>query len=211
VPTRLRLILAATGASAALAAGAAVYAATTPPAGRAAAPAGTAAPPPAPALAAPPPTRTLPVPTLPALPTPPATPTTAAAPTSHQHAAATATPTTTKQQPPPLKARPVIGAVTTTPALAVEGGWSQLVGAGDLTIRAEVSRATAVEFYLVPTGTGTWDYRTLIGRDSNGRDGWTAVLTYRDEPLLSHVVVLARGPGGTAQVVGLDLYHPDPS
>jgi len=112
-------------------------------------------------------------------------------------------------RPAPLT--PVIGRVWTTPRLPCDAGWCTLSPpVGTVTFHAAVSGATSVEFLLVPTGTQTADYATSIGVDLNGRDGWTARYTYADEPLLSHLTVVARGPGGRADKLPFNLYHPDP-
>ena len=81
---------------------------------------------------------------------------------------------------------------------------------GTVTFHAAVSGATSVQFLLLPTGTQTAAYATSIGLDTDGRDGWAAQYTYADEPLTSHLAVVARGPGGTAESLPLGLYHPDP-
>jgi hypothetical protein len=61
--------------------------------------------------------------------------------------------------------------------------------AGTVTLHAQVSDATRVQFFLVPTGTDTWGSRESIGVDRSGKDGWSARYTYTDEPPWSHVVV----------------------
>ena len=109
---------------------------------------------------------------------------------------------------PPVK-RPVIGAVTTTPGLACEAGWCRLpAGSGTLTLHAEVTGATRVEFFAVPTGTGTWDLRRSLGVDRDGRDGWSVRWAYGpDDVPMAHLTVLARGPGGTAEASPINLYR----
>jgi hypothetical protein len=107
--------------------------------------------------------------------------------------------------------KPVIGMVWTTPRLPCDALWCTLSPpVGTVTFHAAVSGATSVQFLLVPTGTQTAAYATSIGLDTDGRDGWTAHYTYADEPLTSHLAVVARGPGGKAESLPLDLYHPDP-
>jgi hypothetical protein len=118
-------------------------------------------------------------------------------------------PTAATGRPAPLT--PVIEQVWTTPRLPCDAGWCTLSPpVGTVTFHAAVSGATSVEFLLAPTGTQTADYATSIGLDPNERDGWTAQYTYADEPLLSHLTVVARGPGGRADKLSFNLYHPEP-
>jgi hypothetical protein len=214
VPSRLSILLAA-GATAALAAGVATYTAATPAAttdraGATRTPTASGLPG---VTTVRTPIRTLPSPTL----APPATParrTSLPRPTHRPTAtgaAATTTTTTTTKAPAGPAPRPVIGAVTVPPDVSCDPNACTLTGAGRLTIRAAVSHAGTVEFYLVPTGTGTSAYRILIGRDADGSDGWTVGWSYPDEPLLAHLVVVARGPGGTAEATPILMYHADPS
>lgn len=94
-----------------------------------------------------------------------------------------ATKPTTKAPKPPAPRPPVIGTVSSVRRLSCDGPWCTLSPAtGTVTFRSEVTGATRVEFFLVPTGTGTWDLR------------WA----YPDEPVMAHLMVVARGPGGTA-------------
>jgi hypothetical protein len=110
---------------------------------------------------------------------------------------------------PGQPARPVIGRVWTTPQLPCDASACTLSPAvGTVTFHAEVSGATRVEFLLVPTGTGTAGYGRSIGVDRDGRDGWTAGYSYLDEPLLAHLSVVARGPGGTADTLPFNVFHP---
>jgi hypothetical protein len=109
-------------------------------------------------------------------------------------------------------ARPVIGRVWTDPRLPCDATVCTLSPPiGTVTFHARVSAATSVEFFLVPTGTGTAGYARSIGLDRDGRDGWTATYRYADEPLLSHLTIAAHGPGGTAERLAFNVYHPDPS
>ena len=110
---------------------------------------------------------------------------------------------------PPVPAKPVIGAVWSTPALECEGHFCAVLGAGTVTFRARVSGATSVAMSLVSTGTGPDRTRRVLGVDRDGRDGWSVRWTYPDEPLLSHLVVTARGPGGTTEALPFGVYHPD--
>ena len=102
----------------------------------------------------------------------------------------------------------MIGAVSTTPALACDGRWCAVpAGPGTLTLRAEVTGAHRVEFFLVPTGTETWDLRRSLGVDRDGSDGWAVTWAYGDEPVMGHLVVAARGPGGQTQETPFNLYR----
>jgi hypothetical protein len=108
-------------------------------------------------------------------------------------------------------ARPVIGRVWTTPQLPCDAITCTLSPpVGTVTFHAQVSGATSVEVSLVSTGTGPDRDRRVLGVDRNGRDGWTVSYTYADEPLWSHLSVVARGPGGTADKIPFNVYHPDP-
>jgi hypothetical protein len=110
---------------------------------------------------------------------------------------------------PPVPAKPVIGAVSSTPALDCDGHFCTVLGAGTVTFRARVSGATSVAMSLVSTGSGPARRGQVLGVDRDGRDGWSVRWTYPDEPLLSHLVVTARGPGGTTEVLPFGVYHPD--
>lgn len=121
--------------------------------------------------------------------------------------ASVGSPTTTGRLTP---LKPVIGRVWTTPTLPCDAGWCTLLPpVGTVTFHAAVSGATSVQFLLVPTGTETAAYATSIGLDTDGRDGWTAQYTYADEPLMSHLAVVARGPGGEVESLPFNLYHPE--
>jgi hypothetical protein len=111
-----------------------------------------------------------------------------------------------KPAAPRPKPAPLIGSVSTTPALPCEAGWCTLpTGPGTVTFRAEVTGAQRVEFFLVPTGTDTWDLRRSLGVDRDGTDGWSVTWAYGDESLMHHLVVDARGPGGTVQESPINL------
>jgi hypothetical protein len=110
----------------------------------------------------------------------------------------------------PVARKPVIGTVWTAPRLDCQTACTLTPPAGTVTLHAQVSDATRVQFFLVPTGTGTWGSRESIGVDRSGEDGWSVRYTYADEPLWSHVVVVAHGPGGTSEKLPFNLYHPDP-
>ena len=114
-----------------------------------------------------------------------------------------------EEKAPRKPAPPVVGAVTTTPQLSCPDGWCLLpAGAGTITFRADVTGATRVEFFVVPTGTETWELRRSIGVDRDGRDGWSVRWAYTaDDAPMAHLVVEARGPGGTVQESPLNLYR----
>ena len=121
-----------------------------------------------------------------------------------------ASPDPTPPPPKPLARKPVIGKVWSTPRLPCDAACTLTPPAGTVTFHAQVSDATRVRFYLVPTGTDTWDNRKSIGVDSSGEDGWSVRYTYADEPLWSHLLVVAHGPGGRTEKLPFNLYHPDP-
>ena len=104
----------------------------------------------------------------------------------------------------------MIGRVWTTPSLQCDAACTLTPPVGTVTFHAQVSDATRVRFFLVPTGTDTWENRESIGLDRSGDDGWSVRYTYADEPLWSHVLVMADGPGGTTEKLPFNLYHPDP-
>jgi hypothetical protein len=108
--------------------------------------------------------------------------------------------------------RPRVLSVTTSPTLPRDGGFLRLpAGAGALTFRVRAINTQRVRFYLTPTGTGMFNENQLIGQDTNGRDGWTLVWRYPDQPLLAHLTVTAVGANGaTSPWVTLGLHHPDP-
>jgi hypothetical protein len=98
--------------------------------------------------------------------------------------------------------------VTTTPTLPREGGFLRLpAGAGTLLFQVRAVNTQRVRFLLSPTGTDT--SARLLGEDTNGRDGWTQVWRYPDQPLTAHLTIKAIGSGGTSPDTVLGLYHPD--
>ena len=101
--------------------------------------------------------------------------------------------------------------VTTTPTLPREGGFLRLpVGAGKLLFQVQaVNNTQRVRFLLSPTGTDT--SARLLGEDTNGRDGWSLIWRYPDQPLTAHLTIKAIGPGGASPDTVLGLYHPDPT
>jgi hypothetical protein len=126
----------------------------------------------------------------------------------------TAPPTPAPPNPTPSAPGPTGGprvlSVTTSPALAKQGNFLRLpAGAGALTFRVRAVNTYKVRFYLTPTGTRMFNENQLIGQDTNGRDGWTLVWRYPDQPLLAHLTVKAIGFDGTSPDTVLGLYHPD--
>jgi hypothetical protein len=98
--------------------------------------------------------------------------------------------------------------VTTTPTLPREGGFLRLpVGAGKLLFQVRAVNTHKVRFLLGPTGTDT--SARLLGEDTNGRDGWSLIWRYPDQPLTAHLTIKAIGPGGASPDTVLGLYHPD--
>jgi hypothetical protein len=110
----------------------------------------------------------------------------------------------------PKPARPpAIGRVWITPAPSCDSGWCRLpAGAGSVVLHAQATGARTVEFFLVPTGTGTQPRRSL-GVDRDGRDGWSLRWAYPDEPLLAHLTIEARGAGGRAEALPFNVVHDD--
>ena len=106
--------------------------------------------------------------------------------------------------------RPVIGRVWITPESDCDASTCVLAGAGSAVVHAEVSGARAVEVFLVPTGTGTSSLRRSLGVDRDGRDGWSVPWAYPDEPLLAHLLVQARGSGGTTEALPVKVVHDQP-
>jgi len=102
---------------------------------------------------------------------------------------------------------PVIKKVTSIPA-ADETGWVPLPkGSGKLEIQVEATHATSVKFWIVPTGTDTWQYRQLLGEDTNPADGFSLTTTYGPErTFLDHIVLEAVGPGGSTLEQAFGVY-----
>jgi hypothetical protein len=105
---------------------------------------------------------------------------------------------------------PQILSVTTTPKLALEGGWLELPqGAGTVVVSVNATHTQRVRFVLTPTGTETGPYGRLLGEDRDPSDGFSLVWRYPNEPLLAHLGVQAIGSGGTTDKT-LYITHPDP-
>jgi hypothetical protein len=94
---------------------------------------------------------------------------------------------------------PQILSVTTTPKLALEGGWLELPpGAGTVRFSVSATHTQRVRFVLTPTGTDVADYAKLLGEDRTPADGFTLTWHYPSDPLSAHLDIHAIGPGGTA-------------
>ena len=118
-------------------------------------------------------------------------------------------PEPTSPQPTTRPTSPRILSVTTSPALPREGGFLRLpAGAGKVVFQVRAVNTQRVRFFLSPTGTDT--SARLLGEDTNGRDGWTLVWRYPDQPLTAHLTIKAIGFEGTSPDTVLGLYHPDP-
>jgi hypothetical protein len=128
----------------------------------------------------------------------------------------TAPPTPSPPNPDPAPpgpgptARPRVLSVTTSPVLPKQGGFLRLpAGAGKVLFQVRAVNTQRVRFLLSPTGTDT--SARLLGEDTNGRDGWTQVWRYPDQPLTAHLTIKAIGFEGTSPDTVLGLYHPEPN
>jgi hypothetical protein len=129
----------------------------------------------------------------------------------------TAPPTPPPPNPDPTPApgpaaRPHILSVITSPTLPTQGGFLRLpAGAGTVVFRVRAINAQRVGFYLTPTGTRMFNENQLIGQDTNGRDGWSLVWHFKNEPLLAHLTIAAIGANGASSPwVTLGLHTPTP-
>jgi hypothetical protein len=94
---------------------------------------------------------------------------------------------------------PQILSVTTTPKLALEGGWLELPpGAGTVRFSVSATHTQRVRFVLTPTGTDVADYAKLLGEDRTPADGFTFTWHYPSDGLSAHLDIQAIGPGGSA-------------
>ncbi|MEK4251129.1 hypothetical protein [Paenibacillus sp. FSL W7-1287] len=69
-----------------------------------------------------------------------------------------------------------------------------------LTIYVEANNTETVLFWLIPTGTKTWDDRELIGYDINESDGWSLEWDFGERTFHDHIYV---------QVLGNDSFSMD--
>jgi hypothetical protein len=93
---------------------------------------------------------------------------------------------------------PQILSVSTTPKLALEGGWLELPpGAGTVRFTVSATHTQRVRFVLTPTGTDVADYAKLLGEDRTPADGFTLTWHYPSDPLSAHLDIQAIGAGGT--------------
>jgi hypothetical protein len=89
--------------------------------------------------------------------------------------------------------------VTTTPKLALEGGWLELPpGAGTVRFSVSARHTQRVRFVLTPTGTDVADYAKLLGEDRTPADGFTLTWHYPSDGQSAHLDIQAIGPRGTA-------------
>ncbi|WJE51083.1 hypothetical protein QRE66_17420 [Bacillus cereus] len=63
----------------------------------------------------------------------------------------------------------------------------------EITIYVKAKHAETMLFWLVPTGTGTWKKRQLIGYDIDGTDGWSVKWNVSQQMLHHHISVQALG------------------
>jgi hypothetical protein len=94
---------------------------------------------------------------------------------------------------------PDIGTLSISPVISDEGGWLQLEAGASVTLAltgGDLSRLSRVDFYLVPTGTGTWEARTLIGSDTTLADGAASTWTVPGQSLSAHLIALATTQDG---------------
>jgi hypothetical protein len=108
--------------------------------------------------------------------------------------------TTPPTRPP---AAPRIHDVTTIPTLPSEGGWWVLPdGAGTVTFVIRATGATRVTVSLTPTGTGMFPPYPQLGRDTTPGDGFRITWHYTaEQPVYSHLIFDADGPGGHTSVI----------
>ncbi|KEK23157.1 hypothetical protein BAGA_10380 [Bacillus gaemokensis] len=63
----------------------------------------------------------------------------------------------------------------------------------EITIYVKAKHTDTMLFWLVPTGTATWEERQLIGYDINGADGWSLKWNVSGKMLHHHICVQALG------------------
>lgn len=102
---------------------------------------------------------------------------------------------------PPLKDLPQIIEVKTSPYPIIHNWVTLPRGPGKLKIDVIAKNTKKVQFWIAPTGTGTWKYRKLIGEDTDGRDGWSIEWKYGSELLLNHIIIVAINPKGTGEII----------
>lgn len=76
------------------------------------------------------------------------------------------------------------------------GEWYCLPEGKRLTIRVQAKNTKEILFWAIPTGTGTYWERKLIGKDSDGSDGWSIKWEYPEPVINSHIEVTAIGAKG---------------
>ncbi|MGG1486971.1 hypothetical protein ABEI56_23410 [Peribacillus castrilensis] len=64
-------------------------------------------------------------------------------------------------------------------------------GTEEITIHVKAINTETVLFWRVPSGTGTWKERELLGYDTNGTDGWSLTWNIEGKLLHDHIHVQA--------------------
>lgn len=72
----------------------------------------------------------------------------------------------------------------------VENNWIKLPKTGSLNIELNTSKEIKkVCFWIMPMGTSTWKYRTLLKMDDNGIDGWKLEWPFSNKIIYDHIVI----------------------
>ncbi|MCT2536853.1 hypothetical protein NC661_16715 [Aquibacillus koreensis] len=79
------------------------------------------------------------------------------------------------------------------------GWWMVSKDVSTMTISVEAKNIETVLFWIAPTGTGTWDERTLIGYDIDESDGWSFTWEFGERVFHDHITVQAIGSDGSTQ------------
>jgi len=118
--------------------------------------------------------------------------------------------------PPSVTAVPVEeGQIFITPATEADG-WYALTPGQTVTIlwqgATTLNQAVAVEFYMAPTGTGTYDARQLLGTDNIPSDGAGISWQVAPDGFSAHIWAEAVGGGNilvaSSPAVGVFANHP---
>lgn len=64
--------------------------------------------------------------------------------------------------------------------------------------------------FWIPTGTETWKLRKLIGKDTDGTDGWSLNWQYNSSNYHHHIIIEAIGTNGSTQYI-FNVYKQDTS
>jgi hypothetical protein len=83
-------------------------------------------------------------------------------------------------------------------------------GTKKITIYVEAKDTETVLFWLIPTGTQTWNERELIGYDINDDNDNKFSLTWEiNKPFLhNHLQVQALGMDGISDIINITTYNP---